>query len=65
MRKGNVQVGDKIYKKKDNSEYTVVFVNDTIVVYEAAHEEGEKVVSEAIGNRLFNMNFAFEPTMID
>ena len=61
VRKGNVQVGDTIYKKKDGSANTVIFVNDTIVVYEAAHDEGTQVASEAIGNRMFNMNFSLEP----
>lgn len=61
VRKGDVKVGDIIYKKKDGSANTVIFVNDTIVVYEACHEEGTKVASEAIGNRMFNMNFSLEP----
>lgn len=61
IRKGDVKVGDTIYRKKDNAAFEVVFANDTIVVYEPKHEEGEKVVSEAIGNRMFNMNFATEP----
>lgn len=61
VRKGDVKVGDTIYKKKDGSANTVIYVNDTIVVYEAAHDEGTKVASEAIGNRMFNMNFSLEP----
>lgn len=58
LRKGNVKVGDTIYRKKDNMPFKVLFVNETIVVYAP---EGENVVSEAIGNRMFNMNFVFEP----
>lgn len=58
MRKFDVAVGDTIYKKKDGTANTVLYVNDTIVVYEPEHEEGEQVVSEAIGNRMFNMNFS-------
>lgn len=65
VRKGDVQVGDKIYKKKDGSEHTVIYVNDTIVVYEAAHDENTKVASEAIGNRMFNMNFSLEPITVE
>ena len=61
VRKGDVKVGDTIYKKKDGSANTVIFVNDTIVVYEAAHDEDTKVALEAIGNRMFNMNFSLEP----
>lgn len=61
VRKGDVKVGDTIYKKKDGSEYTVIFVNDTLVAYEPKHEEGVKVVAEAIGNRMFNMNFSLTP----
>lgn len=61
VRKGDVKVGDTIYKKKDGSAYDVIFVNDTLVAYEPKHAEGEKVVSEAIGNRMFNMNFSLEP----
>ena len=64
VRKGDVKVGDKIFKKKDGSEHTVIFVNDTIVVYEAAHDTDTKVVSEAIGNRMFNMNFSLEPVAV-
>lgn len=63
VRKGDVKVGDTIYKKKDGSANTVLFVNDTIVVYEAAHAEGVQVASEAIGNRMFNMNFSLEPVV--
>ncbi|NCU31431.1 MAG: hypothetical protein EOM23_00525, partial [Candidatus Moranbacteria bacterium] len=40
VRKGNVQLGDTVYNKKDGSANTVIFVNDTIVVYEEEHEEG-------------------------
>ena len=61
VRKGDVKVGDTIYKKKDGSAYTVIFVNDTLVAYEPVHADGEKVVSEAIGNRMINMNFSLEP----
>ena len=59
LRKGKLAVGDTIVRKKDKSEHKVLFVNDTIVVYEPIHEENEQVVSAAIGNRMFNMNFSF------
>lgn len=59
-RKGDIKVGDTIVNKKTNEAATVIFVNDTIVVYEPKHEDGEKVVSEAIGNRMFNMKFSIE-----
>lgn len=64
VRKGDVKVGDTIYKKKDGSAHTVIFVNDTLVAYEPKHEDGVKVVSEAIGNRMFNMNFSLEPVAV-
>jgi hypothetical protein len=54
VRKGNVQVGT-IIKDKDEVEYTVIFVNDTIVVYEPV--EGENKIAAANGNRMFNKNF--------
>lgn len=60
MRKGDIKVGDTILNKKTNEAATVIFVNDTIVVYEPKHEDGEKVVSEAIGNRMFNAKFSIE-----
>lgn len=59
VRKGNVKVGDKIYKKKDGSEYEVIFVTDTLVAYKATGDV--KAADEAIGNRMFNMNFSLEP----
>lgn len=60
VRKGNIEVGTTIYSKKSGEAFDVVYVNDTIVVYEPQHEDGEKVVSSAIGNRMFNMNFTTE-----
>lgn len=60
VRKGDLKVGDSIWRKKDGAEFEVIFVNDTITVYEPKHEADEKVVSEAIGNRMFNMNFSTE-----
>ena len=60
VRKGNVKVGDIIYNKKDKSKNRVIFVNDTIVVYDPITEGDEKVVSAAIGNRMFNTNFLTE-----
>ena len=65
VRKGNVQLGDTVYNKKNGSANTVIFVNDTIVVYEEEHEEGTQVVSSAIGNRMFNMNFSLTPIASD
>lgn len=64
VRKGNVQVGDTIYKKKDGSACTVIFVSDTLVAYKPVVAEGTQVADEAIGNRMFNMNFSLEPVAI-
>lgn len=61
LRKGDVKVGDTIYSKKTGDAYDVIFVNDTIVVYEPKHDADTKVVSEAIGNRMFNTNFLLTP----
>lgn len=58
VRKGNVQVGDIIYDKKTNGAHEVVFVDDTIVCYKACTDG--PVVTNAVGNRMFNMNFTFE-----
>lgn len=65
VRKGDIKVGDSIYRKKDGAQFTVIFANDTITVYEPVHGEDEKVVSEAIGNRMFNMNFSLEPVAVN
>lgn len=59
VRKGNVQIGDVIYDKKTGTENVVVYVDDTIVCYKECCDE--PVVTNAIGNRMFNMNFSFEP----
>lgn len=64
MRKGDIKVGDLIYRKKDGAEFKVIFVNDTILVYDPHCSADEKVVSEAIGNRMFNTNFSLEPAKI-
>lgn len=61
LRKGDVKVGDTIYSKKTGDAFDVIFVNDTIVVYEPKHDADTKVVSEAIGNRMFNTNFLLTP----
>ena len=61
VRKGDVKVGDTIYKKKDGSAHTVIFVTDTLVAYKPVVEEGVQVADESIGNRMFNMNFSLEP----
>ena len=57
VRKGNVEVGSKIICKKTGEEFTVVFATPSIVCYEAAHAEDETVLTQSIGNRMFNMNF--------
>lgn len=59
VRKGDVKVGDTIYDKKTNTAHEVVFVDATIVCYKEISEE--PVVTNAVGNRMFNMNFSFEP----
>lgn len=55
LRKGNVTVGTYITSKKTGEQFEVVYVNDTIVVFEPIN--GEFKVSQAIGNRMFNMNY--------
>ena len=59
VRKGDVKIGDVIYDKKTNSAHKVVFVDETIVCYKELCDE--PTVTNAVGNRMFNMNFAFEP----
>ena len=59
VRKGDVKVGDTIYDKKTNAAHQVVFVDETIVCYKECCDE--PTVTNAVGNRMFNMNFAFEP----
>lgn len=58
VRKGHLQVGDKITNKKTGETATVVFVTDTIVCYE--NENDEFKVTNSIGNRMFNLNFVIE-----
>ncbi len=60
LRKGNVKIGDTIYNKKTKEQCKVLFVNDTIVVYEPITDGEEKVVTSSIGNRMFNVNFDLE-----
>ena len=62
VRKGDVKVGDTIYDKKTNTAHVVVFVDDTIVCYKEISDD--PTVTSAVGNRMFNMNFAFEPVAV-
>ena len=62
VRKGDVKVGDTIYDKKTNTAHVVVFVDDTIVCYKEISDD--PAVTSAVGNRMFNMNFAFEPVAV-
>lgn len=57
MRKGNLKAGDTIKHKKTGVTGTIVFVNDTIVCYDAITEDGSKVPTSAIGNRVFNNQY--------
>lgn len=57
MRKGNLKVGDVIKHKKSGTSGTIVFVNDTIVCYDEITEDGTRVPTSAIGNRVFNNQF--------
>lgn len=62
VRKGDVKIGDTIYDKKTNTAHEVVFVDETIVCYKEISEE--PVVTNAVGNRMFNMNFSLEPVQV-
>ena len=53
LRKGHIAVGDLIKSRKTGEIFTVVYVDDTIVVFKP---EGDEAVSQGIGNRMFNMN---------
>lgn len=57
MRKGNLKVGDIIKHKKTGTTGTIVFVNDTIVCYDEITEDGSRVPTSSIGNRVFNNQF--------
>lgn len=57
MRKGNLKVGDIIKHKKTGITGTIVFVNDTIVCYDEITEDGSRVPTSSIGNRVFNNQF--------
>ena len=57
MRKGNLKVGDIIKHKKTGVTGTIVFVNDTIVCYDEITEDGSRVPTSSIGNRVFNNQF--------
>lgn len=59
VRKGDAKVGDTIYEKKTGESFVVVYVDETIVCYKEVSDE--PVATKAIGNRMFNMNFSFEP----
>lgn len=55
VRKGNLQAGMTIKSKKTGEMFTIVYCNDTIVVFEPT--EGEFKVSTAVGNRVFNGSY--------
>jgi hypothetical protein len=57
LRKGHLAVGDKIHNRKTDETDIVVYVDDTIVVFQPEHVDGEQVLSNSIGNRMFNMNY--------
>lgn len=65
VRKGNVKVNDVITNKKTDKQFKVVFVTPTIVCYEPIATESDDasetvdkfIITEAIGNRMFNMKF--------
>lgn len=57
MRKGNLKEGDIIRHKKSGTTGKVVFVNDTIVCYDEITEDGSRVPTNSIGNRVFNNQF--------
>ena len=63
VRKGNVKVDDIITEKKTDKQFKVVFVTPTIVCYEPIVAEGEEnkfIITEAIGNRMFNLKFTVD-----
>ena len=57
VRKGDVHEGTRIINKKSGEAFTVVFATPSIVCFEADHAEGELVLTQSIGNRMFNMKF--------
>ena len=57
VRKGHLEVGDMIKNRKSGDEFTVVYVDDSIVCFQGETAEGEIVLTNSIGNRMFNMNF--------
>lgn len=51
-----VNVGDTIAMKGEDTQYEVLYTDDTIVVFRALDAEG-LAISHAIGNRVFNNKF--------
>ena len=57
VRKGHLEVGSHIKAKKGDEVFTVVFVTPSIVCFEPEHGADEIVLTQSIGNRMFNMKY--------
>lgn len=57
VRKGHLEVGSKIKNRKTGLVSIVVYVDESIVCFQEEHEEGTLVITNSIGNRMFNMNY--------